>query len=110
MNFSALKNIIGAVAPTLGTALAGPLGGTAAKAISAVLGCKSDAKSIETAMQAATPEQLLEIKKAELAHEKPIKATGHQGSLLSWLLWVSLAIFFLSLSSLLMLIQTPLFR
>ena len=69
MNFSALKNIIGAVAPTLGTALAGPLGGTAAKAISAVLGCKSDAKSIETAMQAATPEQLLEIKKAELDFE-----------------------------------------
>ena len=69
MNFSALKGVIGAVAPTLGTALAGPLGGTAAQAISAVLGCKGDAKSIETAMQTASPEQLLEIKKAELEFE-----------------------------------------
>ena len=70
MKFGALKGLIGAVAPTLGTALAGPLGGTAAQAISAVLGCKSDPKSIETAMQSATPEQLTEIKKAELDFEK----------------------------------------
>ena len=69
MNLGALKGIIGAVAPTLGTALAGPLGGTAAQAISAVLGCKSDAKSISTAMQSATPEQLAEIKKAEIEFE-----------------------------------------
>ena len=69
MNFGALKGVIGAVAPTLGTALAGPLGGTAAQAISAVLGCKSDPKSISTAMQNATPEQLAEIKKAELEFE-----------------------------------------
>jgi|TARA_R100000541_G_scaffold385_1_gene3278 hypothetical protein len=70
MNFKAIKGLIGAVAPTLGTALAGPLGGTAASAIASVLGCKSDAKSIETAMQSATPEQLVEIKKAELDFEK----------------------------------------
>lgn len=69
MKLGALKGIIGAVAPTLGTALAGPLGGTAANAISAVLGCKPDAKSISTAMQSATPEQLAEIKKAELEFE-----------------------------------------
>ena len=69
MNLGALKGIIGAVAPTLGTALAGPLGGTAAQAISAVLGCKNDAKSISTAMQSATPEQLAEIKKAEIEFE-----------------------------------------
>ena len=73
MNFGALKGIIGAVAPTLGTALAGPLGGTAAQAISAVLGCKTDAKSISTAMQNATPEQLAEIKKAELDFEAQMK-------------------------------------
>lgn len=73
MNFGALKGVIGAVAPTLGTALAGPLGGTAAQAISAVLGCKTDAKSISTAMQNATPEQLAEIKKAELDFEAQMK-------------------------------------
>ena len=69
MNLKALKNIVGAVAPTLGTALGGPLGGTAAQAISAVLGCKSDPQSIEKAIQSATPEQLTEIKKAELDFE-----------------------------------------
>ena len=69
MNFSALKGVIGAVAPTLGSALAGPLGGTAAQAISAVLGCKNDVKSISTAMQTATPEQLVAIKEAELEFE-----------------------------------------
>jgi len=73
MDFGALKGIIGAVAPTLGTALAGPLGGTAANAISAVLGCKPDPKSINTAMQTATPEQLAEIKKAELEFEAQMK-------------------------------------
>lgn len=73
MNFSALKNVIGAIAPTLGTALGGPLGGTAAQAISAVLGCKPDPKSISTAMQQATPEQLAEIKKAELDFEAQMK-------------------------------------
>ena len=73
MNFGALKGVIGAVAPTLGTALAGPLGGTAAQAISAVLGCKNDPKSISTAMQSATPEQLAEIKKAELDFEAQMK-------------------------------------
>ncbi len=69
MNFGALKSIVGAVAPTLGTALGGPLGGTAAQAISAVLGCKPDPSSIEKAIQTATPEQLTEIKKAELDFE-----------------------------------------
>ena len=69
MNFDAIKSVIGAVAPTLGTALGGPLGGTAAKAISAVLGCDSDPKSLEKAIQQATPEQLTEIKKAELDFE-----------------------------------------
>ena len=69
MNFGAIKSLVSAVAPTIGTALGGPLGGTAAKAISAVLGCKDDARSIETAMQSATPEQLLEIKKAEIDFE-----------------------------------------
>ena len=73
MNFGALKGVISAVAPTLGTALAGPLGGTAAQAISAVLGCKTDAKAISTAMQNATPEQLAEIKKAELDFQAQMK-------------------------------------
>ena len=63
MNFDAIKNVIGAVAPTLGTALGGPLGGAAASAIAQVLGCDSDPQSLQKALQKATPEQLTEIKK-----------------------------------------------
>ena len=42
-----LKNIVGAVAPTLGSALAGPLGGQAASVIAGVLGCGTKPKEIE---------------------------------------------------------------
>ena len=40
MSFESIKNVIGAVAPTLGTALGGPLGGAAASAIASVLGVR----------------------------------------------------------------------
>ena len=64
-----LKNVVGAVAPTLGTALGGPMGGMAAKMISEVLGVPNTPKAIDKAIQEATPEQLLELKKAEQAFE-----------------------------------------
>ena len=65
MKFDLIKNVIGAVAPTLGTALGGPMGGMAANMISEVLGCKNDPKDIQKALAEATPEQLLELKKVE---------------------------------------------
>ena len=68
-----LGNIIGSVAPTLGTALGGPLGGMAGDVISKVLGCDNDPVSLEKAISAATPEQLLEIKKAEKDFEAKMK-------------------------------------
>ena len=52
-----LKNIVGAVAPTLGTALGGPMGGMAAKTIASVLGCDENPKSIQKAIEQATPEK-----------------------------------------------------
>jgi len=73
MNFDAIKNIVGAVAPTLGTALGGPLGGAAASAIAGVLGCDNDPQSLQKALAKATPEQLSEIKKAELDFESRMK-------------------------------------
>ena len=73
MSFDAIKNIVGAVAPTLGTALGSPLGGAAASAIAGVLGCDTDAQSLQRALQKATPEQLTEIKKAELDFEARMK-------------------------------------
>tara|TARA_R110002153_G_scaffold123355_2_gene269494 strand:- start:438 stop:917 length:480 start_codon:yes stop_codon:yes gene_type:complete len=69
MNFKSIKSLIGAVAPVLGTALGSPLGGAAASAIASALGCGNDTKSIEKALQNASPEQLLEVKKAELDFE-----------------------------------------
>ena len=60
-----LKNVVGAVAPTLGTALGGPMGGMAANMISEVLGVPNNPRSIEAAIQNATPEQMPQLKKAE---------------------------------------------
>ena len=71
--FDAIKGIVGAVAPQLGTALGGPLGGAAASMISQALGCDNDPKSLEKAIQNATPEQLAGIKKAELDFESRMK-------------------------------------
>jgi len=68
-----LKNIVGAVAPTLGTALGGPMGGMAANMIADVLGVPNNPKSIEKAMEEATPEQMLELKKAESDFEVKMK-------------------------------------
>lgn len=68
-----LKNIVGAVAPTLGTALGGPMGGMAANMIADVLGVPNNPKSIEKAIQEATPEQMLELKKVEQEFELKMK-------------------------------------
>tara|TARA_R100000231_G_scaffold129431_5_gene100831 strand:- start:1849 stop:2325 length:477 start_codon:yes stop_codon:yes gene_type:complete len=68
-----LSNIVGSVAPTLGTALGGPLGGMAGDVISKVLGCDNTPGSLEKAIAQATPEQLLEIKRAEKEFEAKMK-------------------------------------
>jgi Fe2+ transport system protein B len=68
-----LKNIVGAVAPTIGTAIAGPMGNMALGKIAEVLGCPADHKSVEKAVQNATPEQMIELKKAEQEFEVQMK-------------------------------------
>ena len=68
-----LSNIIGSVAPTLGTALGGPLGGMAGDVISKILGVDNNPASLEKAIATATPEQLMEIKKAEKDFEAKMK-------------------------------------
>jgi Fe2+ transport system protein B len=68
-----LKNLVGAVAPTLGSAMAGPLGGMAMGKIAEVLGVSNDQKSIQQALQNATPEQMLELKKAEQEFDVQMK-------------------------------------
>ena len=73
MKFGLIKNVVGAIAPTLGSALGGPLGGQAASVVAKVLGCDPDPKSINTAIQQASPEQMIELKKAEQNFEVQMK-------------------------------------
>ena len=68
-----MKNIIGAVAPTIGTALGGPMGSMAANMVADALGCEPTPKKIEAAVQAATPEQLAELKKIDKDFEVRMK-------------------------------------
>jgi phage shock protein PspC (stress-responsive transcriptional regulator) len=73
MNFDKIKGVIGGLAPTLGAALGGPVGGAAATMLADVLGCDPAPQKIERALQQATPEQIAEIKKAELDFEARMK-------------------------------------
>ena len=73
MKFENIKGLIGDLAPTRGAALGGPVGGAAATMLADVLGCDPTPQKIEKALQQATPEQLAEIKKAELDFEVRMK-------------------------------------
>lgn len=61
------KGILATVAPALGTAIGGPLGGVAARTIAAVLLGNENAKEedIAAAVLGASPDQLLALKKAD---------------------------------------------
>lgn len=60
------KSLVRTVAPTLGTALGGPLAGSAVAAIAtSLLGKPGTEEEIATALAAATPEQIAAIKKAD---------------------------------------------
>ena len=63
----ALLNVVRTVAPTIATAVGGPLAGMATRAISEALLGKPDGTEAELAQAAAnaTPEQLLALKNAE---------------------------------------------
>ena len=68
-----LKSLIGAVAPTIGTAIGGPMGNAAMSMLADKLGVPNNKSAVEKAVAQASPEQLAEIKKAELAFEKQMK-------------------------------------
>lgn len=65
--WDSVKNVLGAVAPVLGTALGGPLGGTAAAAIADALGLGESATDdeIKQIITRATPDQMMALKKAD---------------------------------------------
>jgi len=67
MSFSdKIKQLIATVAPTLGTALGGPLGGAAGVFLAQALGVNpGDDKAIEAKLASADPATLLALKKAD---------------------------------------------
>lgn len=60
-----LKTFAGTVAPTLASAVGGPLAGMAVTAIAGALGCKPNSTALTAAMAVATPDQLLALKQAD---------------------------------------------
>lgn len=66
------KGIVKTVAPTLATALGGPLAGNATKAIAELFLGKSEAsqEELESAIASATPEQLIKLKELDLQFQQ----------------------------------------
>ena len=69
MKWDSIKGLVGAVAPTIGAAIGGPVGGGAGKILAQVLGVPAEPQAVEKALSEASPEQLAEIKKADLAYK-----------------------------------------
>jgi hypothetical protein len=72
------KQILGVVAPTLATALGGPMAGMATKQIAVALVGKEDAKEseIDAAMMNATPETLTKLKELDQAFQVKMSELG----------------------------------
>jgi hypothetical protein len=67
MDWSKIGGLIASVAPTLATAVGGPLAGIAAKTVSNVLLGRPDGspQELEAAIQGATPDQLAQLRKVD---------------------------------------------
>lgn len=72
-----VKDVISAVAPTVGLALGGPLGGLAGNVLAAMLGT-NDPEKIEDLIARQSPEALLALKKAEQDFLLKMKELGIQ--------------------------------
>lgn len=73
------KAIVGKVAPWIGTALGGPLGGMAASAIADVFGLSENTEdAIKAAISGASPEKLLELKQADQQFALRMQELGFQ--------------------------------
>ena len=73
------KDLVKSVAPLLGTALAGPLGGAALGAVaSAILGPDAEPTeaAVEAALRTANPEMLLKLKQADQTFALDMKKLG----------------------------------
>jgi hypothetical protein len=67
MDLSKIGGLLGQLAPTIATAIGGPVAGMAVKALAGALGLSQDASSddVQTALMNATPEQLAAVKKID---------------------------------------------
>jgi uncharacterized membrane protein YeaQ/YmgE (transglycosylase-associated protein family) len=72
------RALVKAIAPTIGTALGGPVGGIAARAVSSALLGKEDAseEELSTAVMGASPDQLLALKQADQDFSVKMKSLG----------------------------------
>lgn len=72
------KSLVGSVAPTIATALGGPMAGMAVKALGgALLGDESASeKDVAAALAGATPDDLLKLKQADQAFETKMAELG----------------------------------
>lgn len=72
------KAIIGTVAPWIGTALGGPLGGAAVGAVADALGLSDKTEAgIKEALSGVTPEQMLSLKNADQAFSVKMQELGY---------------------------------
>jgi hypothetical protein len=67
MDLSKIGGLLGQIAPTIATAIGGPVAGMAVKALAGALGLSQDSSSddVQTALMNATPEQLAAVKKID---------------------------------------------
>jgi hypothetical protein len=76
------KGLVKSIAPTIGTALGGPLGGMAGLALTKALGVSDETAKDDTAMaaavQGASPDQLLALKKADQDFMVQMQKLGFQ--------------------------------
>ena len=73
------KALVGTVAPWIGTALGGPLGGAAIGAVADALGLSDKTESsIKAALSGVTPEQMLALKNADQAFALKMQELGYE--------------------------------
>jgi hypothetical protein len=71
------KNVVATISPWIGTALGGPLGGMAVTAVADALGLSDKTEgAIKQALSGATPEQMLNLKKADQDFALKMKELG----------------------------------
>lgn len=71
------KQLVGKIAPTIGTALGGPLGGMAVTAIAEALGIDDKTEeAVRATIAGATPDQLIALKQADQAFALKMRELG----------------------------------